>query len=137
MEFLEKITFGDNLKMVRKKKGLSQRELGERLGITQQTVAQYEKLESPPKYETLKRIAEALDTSFSELRVLSTPQAMLLKNQEYFSSDIGEWIKKFWDFNCVKIIDTFDELNNSGQNKVIDYAKDIVQIPEYQKEPEE
>lgn len=130
------MNFGENLKMVRKEKGLSQRALGEKLGITQQTVAQFEKLEFPPKYETLKRIVDALDTSFSELRVLSTPQELLLKNQEYFSDDISEWIKKFWDHKSVKMLDSFDKLNDTGQDKAIEQVELLTKIPEYQKKDE-
>ena len=46
------MTFGERVKELRLKKGLSQRELGERMGgITQQTIAQYEKSENYPKLE--------------------------------------------------------------------------------------
>ena len=55
------MTFGENLKAIREQKGLSQRELGERLGVRQQTVAQYENAEDQPKMKTIRRLATALD----------------------------------------------------------------------------
>ena len=61
------LTFGENLRKIRLEKGLSQQELGKRLGVTQQTVAQYEKIKSMPKGETVRRLAEALDVHISEL----------------------------------------------------------------------
>ena len=62
------MTFGERVKELRLKKGLSQRELGERMGgITQQTIAQYEKSENYPKLETIRRIAKALDVPFDNL----------------------------------------------------------------------
>ena len=61
------MTFGEKIKKIRQDKGISQRELGIRLGVRQQTVAQYEKIEEPPKFETIRRIAEALEVPFDEV----------------------------------------------------------------------
>lgn len=64
----DKLTFGERLKKIRQEKGMSQRELGEILGVTQQTIAQYEKIKETPKAETLLRLANALDVSVRQLR---------------------------------------------------------------------
>lgn len=64
----DKLTFGERLKKIRQEKGMSQRELGEILGVTQQTIAQYEKIKETPKAETLLRLANALGVSIYELR---------------------------------------------------------------------
>lgn len=61
------MTFGEKIKKIRQDKGISQRELGIRLGVRQQTVAQYEKIEEPPKLATIRRIAEALGVPFNEI----------------------------------------------------------------------
>ncbi len=71
------MTFGENLKAIREQKGLSQRELGERLGVRQQTVAQYENAEDQPKMKTIRRLATALDI----------PIYRLVSNWQDFSSD--------------------------------------------------
>ena len=71
------MTFGENLKAIREQKGLSQRELGERLGVRQQTVAQYENAEDQPKMKTIRRLATALDI----------PIYRLFSNWQDFSSD--------------------------------------------------
>ena len=42
------MTFGENIKRIRKEKGISQQDLGNKLGVTQQTVAQYEKSKKHP-----------------------------------------------------------------------------------------
>ncbi len=57
------MSFGENMKRIRKEKGMSQSVLGDKLGVTQQTIAQYEKIQNTPKYETLKKIADALEVS--------------------------------------------------------------------------
>ena len=60
------MTFGEGIKQIRKNKGISQRELGIRLGVTQQTVARYEKIKEPPKLATIRKIAKALNLSFDD-----------------------------------------------------------------------
>lgn len=61
------MTFGEKVKKIREEKKMSQRLLGEKLGVTQQTVAQYEKIEDSPKLATVRKIAEALDVPLSDL----------------------------------------------------------------------
>lgn len=63
------MTTGELIQSARKKAGLTQRELGERLGITYQTVAQWENNLRNPKYNTLQRIAKALDVHPMDLVV--------------------------------------------------------------------
>lgn len=54
--------FGEKLKELREERNLSQKELGDKMGgITQQTIAQYEKKETVPKFETVSKIADALE----------------------------------------------------------------------------
>lgn len=54
--------FGEKLKELREERNLSQKELGDKMGgITQQTIAQYEKKETVPKLETVSKIADALE----------------------------------------------------------------------------
>lgn len=52
---------GNIIKQARKKKGLTQAELGELMGITAVTVGQWETGKRIPKDETIERISEALD----------------------------------------------------------------------------
>ena len=52
---------GNIIKQARKKKGLTQSELGELMGITAVTVGQWETGKRIPKEETIERISEALD----------------------------------------------------------------------------
>lgn len=54
-------TIGDNIKQFRKDKGLSQKALGNKIGVSQQMIAQYESNKREPKLQTLVKIATALD----------------------------------------------------------------------------
>ena len=51
---------GENIKKARINAGLTQKELGERLGITSQSIAQWETGRRGPKYESLQKLSEAL-----------------------------------------------------------------------------
>jgi putative transcriptional regulator len=57
----------ENLKSLRKAKGLSQEVLAERLHVVRQTISKWEKGLSVPDADMLIRISEILDTSVSTL----------------------------------------------------------------------
>jgi putative transcriptional regulator len=63
----EKNMFNENLRNLRKQKGLSQEELAERLHIVRQTVSKWEKGLSIPDADFLIQIAEIFETSVSTL----------------------------------------------------------------------
>lgn len=57
----------DNLKTLRKSKGLSQEELAVRLNVVRQTISKWEKGASVPDADLLIRIAEIFEVPVSEL----------------------------------------------------------------------
>lgn len=59
--------FGDNLKTVRKIKGVSQEELAVRLNVVRQTVSKWEKGLSVPDADIIIKIADIFEISVSEL----------------------------------------------------------------------
>lgn len=59
--------FPERLKAIRKEKGLTQSQVAERMGITYQNYAQYERGKRTPKLETKRRIAAALGIGLFEL----------------------------------------------------------------------
>ena len=69
------MTTGQRIKAARKKAGMTQKELGRRIGISFQGVAQWENDFRNPKYETLKRIAAALGTTAEELMDVTFEEA--------------------------------------------------------------
>ncbi len=56
-------TIGERLKCLRKERGMSQKTLGELLGVSQQMITQYETGKRTPKIETVRNIAEVLETT--------------------------------------------------------------------------
>lgn len=60
-------TFGENLKRERKLCGLTQQELADKMGISQQQLSQWECNKFEPTVSNIVAIAKALDVSFDEL----------------------------------------------------------------------
>lgn len=74
------MTVGERIRAARKAKGLTQKALAEACGIAEPTIRRYELGKLNPKYETLEKIARALDTSASELRGIGLlPLELLLE----------------------------------------------------------
>ena len=132
------MTFGENLKAIREQKGLSQRELGELLGVKQQTIAQYEKANDPPKIKTIEKIARALKVNTSELIPIADIQLMLetFRNKwarrtlpqapDYENAYIltrANFFDKMFEFSLI--------LNTLGQEKAIEQVELLTKIPEY------
>lgn len=61
------MTSGQRIKAARVKAGLTQKELGTKLGVSESFIAQYETDKRNPKKETLEKIADALGVHFLEL----------------------------------------------------------------------
>lgn len=53
-------TLSENIKRYRKLAGLTQKDLAKKLGVTQQTIANYESAVSVPSWERLERLAKVL-----------------------------------------------------------------------------
>ena len=66
--------FHENLKALRKDRGLSQEELAARLHVVRQTVSKWEKGLSVPDAELLIRLAEVLDTTVGQLLGADIPE---------------------------------------------------------------
>jgi len=99
--------FGERLYKSRKARGISQTELGNRVGISQRMISHYEG--SPPDappVSTITKMAEVLGVTVSYLLGESTLKA----NRE----DIAPSIRKH--------IDTLQKLPPKDQKKVLEYA---------------
>lgn len=125
---------GEIIKSERLKNGLSQRELGEKVEMSQQMIAQYENGKRKPKFENLKKIAIALNVQIDV----------------FLSEDTNELIENIYDLyndnNIKKIEETPEEhalktslnfnfisLNLEGKQKVVDYSEDLVNSKKYTK----
>lgn len=61
------MALGDNMMILRKKKGLSQAELGKMIGTSGDVVGRYERSDISPSIEVVSKIADALEVSVDYL----------------------------------------------------------------------
>lgn len=59
--------FNENLKKARIQKGITQKELAEKIGVAKSTYSLYESGNREPNVQNIKRIADILDVSADEL----------------------------------------------------------------------
>lgn len=64
---MNQMTIGELIRDARKKKGLTQKELGERLEVSDVSIAQWENGIRNPRFETRQKLAKALDIDIAEL----------------------------------------------------------------------
>lgn len=62
-----KMSFGDTLLKIRKKKNISQEQLAQKVGVTRQTVSNWELNITIPNIDDLKKISDALNISYDKL----------------------------------------------------------------------
>lgn len=158
------MTIGEGIKKARKKASLSQSQLAKRLGVTQSMIAQYECGNRHPKYETLKKICEALEVNFydfmddilltvsdEEISNMDTEKKYLLAKMDYSKSMnlkekesekrihfITQEIKNDQLIAWINLINKkLDMLNLSGLKKVDRYISVLVGQDKYLDKPEE
>lgn len=61
------MTVAENIKRIRKEKGLTQKQLGKKCGMAESTLRQYELGYRHPKIETIQKIADALEVPIIDL----------------------------------------------------------------------
>ena len=61
------VKIGDNLKVVRTRRLLTQVQLAEKSGVNQVTIARIERNQVDPRFSTMRRLAKALDVDPTEL----------------------------------------------------------------------
>jgi len=86
------MNFNENLVNERKKCGLSQEELAERIQVSRQSVSKWETGDAMPDFNKLLALADALDISLDELcgREKYTPENIEIKKD----SDAVKAVKK-------------------------------------------
>lgn len=93
-------SFNENLKLARERKGFSQKEVAESIGVAKSTYSLYESGNREPNVQTIKKIADVLNTTAdSLLGIDDEPQTLAthFDGNEYTEDELEE-IKKFAAF---------------------------------------
>ena len=82
------MTFGEKLRSARIAQNLSQIELGERVGISERSIYNYEQTETYPKPVVMKKLAEALNVSIFYLSDEEETDKNKNINEELFFANV-------------------------------------------------
>lgn len=121
------MSVGGQIRKARKKAGLKQSELAEKLGVAVITIGQYERNQRQPRYDQLQRIAAALGTTVNWL--LPPDNYWEDENGEVHTepimpseAEMREWLNE-----------SFSALNPAGQQKAVERVEELTEIPKYQR----
>ena len=92
--------FNENLKNAREKRGLSQKEVAEGIGVAKSTYSLYESGNREPNVQTIKKIADLLNVSADDLLGINeepTTIAAHFDGYEYTEEELEE-IRQFAAF---------------------------------------
>jgi transcriptional regulator with XRE-family HTH domain len=81
---MSKMTISDQIRTLRKSKGLSQEALAENAGINLRTLQRVESGNAEPRGETLRLLAQALEIPVEELAATSIPSPAVVKEDTGF-----------------------------------------------------
>lgn len=154
------MNIGDKIKELRRQKRLTQKELAQKLGTSPQNLAQYENGKRRPKYETIKKIATALDVTISDLIEeddLGYYKIDIRKDLICFTKEWEESYKatakelpqmthaalekSYYtaeaefnnDFRSIFLLGFFSQLNSDGKDEAVKRVSELTEIPRYQK----
>lgn len=117
------MTIGERIKKIRQEKGLSQKELGEKLGVSQQMIGQWEAGKANPKIETKRKIADALECQVSDI-----DESIIVITLPKYELTPERLEKARLDAEARRLIERHklgENLTNEEQKKISDYSKRI------------
>lgn len=130
----------DNMKTIRQKKGMTQKQVAEACGLADSTIRTYELGNANPKPATVAKIAKALGVSAAELYGVDWIPGIGTSDQEtnsalYQSLLADEGALPIDNPSKKRLLVAFDRLNADGQMEAIKRTEELAQIPAYQTFP--
>lgn len=111
------MNIGDRIRLLRKSKGLTQKQLGELCGMADSAIRRYESNRGNPTEKTLQKIAAALGVDFYSLA--SWDQATKALEDRINARE--------------RVNAALDQLNDAGQQKAVERVEELTEIPKYQR----
>lgn len=125
----------NRIRELRKERKLTMKQLGERLGLAESTISQYETGKREPDHKTLVKISEFFHVSVDYLLGhVSEPWFYL--DTERILREINSYDEEMpQDASKQHLLTAFDQLNEEGQTKAVERVEELTEIPKYQKKP--
>lgn len=110
---------GDKIKSLRKEKGLTQQQLADKLNISRNSLINYENNRRTPSIRKIKKIAEVLGVSYSEI-IFDNEKITL---SEIVKFDDIENTNVYISLIETELINTENRLTEYGYSEKIEYNK--------------
>ncbi len=130
---------GEQIKKIRKEKGLSQKDLGEMLGVSQQMVGQYESPNANLQQDTITKIANALNVPESELigfdfKLYEEQREELNKDNDvrhHLLIYYYDRLERTGRDSLMEILVNLLILNSFGQKEAVKRVEELTEFPQY------
>ena len=118
---------GDRIRSLRKKSGMTQEELGEKLGVSKTIVNRYES----GTIENIKR--SSIEIMCKLFNVSATYLLGIEELEDSLAKEVKliEQIQEFYGKEAVDLLQSFTQLNAAGKEKVISYCNDMTENQKY------
>lgn len=121
------MSFASRLKQAREQAGLTQQAFADKLGVTKNSISNYENGVSSPKWDILLKIFDVLHVdpnflyqdNFSPIEVASLRSAIQAMDEQEQAQ-------------ISKLTSDFKKLNDAGKAKAIERVHELTEIPRYQ-----
>nr|WP_325304047.1 helix-turn-helix transcriptional regulator [uncultured Oscillibacter sp.] len=122
------MSFGQRIKAAREQAGITQVELGEKVGVSGVAIMRYEKGTRQPRLEQFQRIASVLSVDVNWLMHGQTLEERDQARKDYVARRFAEaeLSKRLQDSYCL--------LTLEGKEKVVDCAEIMAEIPRYRRQ---
>ena len=125
----------DNMRAIRQKKGLTQKQVAEACGLARSTILTYEAGNANPKPATVAKLAKALGVTAAELYGVDwMPGIADVPDQETssaFYQSVLDGPLPIDDPSKARLLVAFDKLNTEGRLESIKRTEELAQIPAY------
>lgn len=112
------MSFSSRLRQAREQANLTQQDFAKKLGVTKNAISNYENGVSSPKWDVLVKIFDVLQV-----------EPNFLYQDDFTASSIDTALTP----TQISLLSTFDELNEEGQTKALEYVEDLVLAGRYKK----
>lgn len=114
------MSIGNNIRNIRKEKGMTLQQIADIIGCSPQLISQYESGKRQPKLETKKKIADALGCEVSDI----DKSIYVISTKYELTPEMLEQFKK--DAEAREIFERYrvgEEITKEDQQKISDYTK--------------
>ena len=118
---------GFEIQKARKKLGITQKELAEKVGVSAPAIMRYEKGQREPSKEIIEKIAMALNISPTSLMNWDS------WDEEKLSQEVQiiEHVQGIYGKDAVRLLEMFQKLNATGKEKALEDIGDLTELSKY------